>query len=421
MSEPPLPKALSRDALVRILDASQKLAASFDLMELLDEVVQAGKQVLAADRGSLWLYDAQDQQLVLRIPASNPEMRVPASQGLVGECLSSRAIINVPDAYQDKRFSPAMDHRTGYTTRSILSIPLLGRMGEPVGVMQLLNKRDGIFDGNDEALAMALAAQCAVALQRTQMTEALRAKERMDEEVAMAREIQMSTLPETMPLVPGYDMHGIFLPAEQTGGDTFDLVLLNERLFLLMGDATGHGFGPALSATQMQAMLRVAFRCGANLAEAFTHVNNQLVEDLPDDRFVTAFMGLLNPATHHLDYYSGGQGPLLFYRAASGRCEWRGPSTFPLGVMEIDGPGALQAYDFEPGDILALLSDGIYEYLSAKGMEFGQDGVAQWLVENHHLGARECVQQLQQGITAFGAGAAQLDDVTIVLLKRLES
>jgi len=421
MSEPPLPKALSRDALVRILDASQKLAASFDLMELLDEVVQAGKQVLAADRGSLWLYDAQDQQLVLRIPASNPEMRVPASQGLVGECLSSRAIINVPDAYQDKRFSPAMDHRTGYTTRSILSIPLLGRMGEPVGVMQLLNKRDGIFDGNDEALAMALAAQCAVALQRTQMTEALRAKERMDEEVAMAREIQMSTLPETMPLVPGYDMHGIFLPAEQTGGDTFDLVLLNERLFLLMGDATGHGFGPALSATQMQAMLRVAFRCGANLAEAFTHVNNQLVEDLPDDRFVTAFMGLLNPATHHLDYYSGGQGPLLFYRAASGCCEWRGPSTFPLGVMEIDGPGAMQAYDFEPGDILALLSDGIYEYLSAKGMEFGQDGVARWLADNHHLGARECVQQLEQGITAFGAGAAQLDDVTIVLLKRLES
>lgn len=418
MSEVTERNALSRDALLRILDVSQKLAASYDLMQLLNEVVEAGTEVLLADRGSLWLYDAAQRELVLKIPSSAPERRIPAGQGLVGECLTRKTIINVPDAYADSRFSQNMDHQTGYRTHSILSIPLLGRQGEPVGVMQLLNKHGGVFERSDELLAAALAAQCAVALQRTQMTEALRLKERLDEEVSLAREIQMGTLPDTMPEVPGYDLHGLFLPTEQTGGDTFDLVLLQDQLFMLVGDATGHGFGPALSATQMQSMLRVAFRCGAGLAEAFTHVNNQLAEDLPDDRFVTAFMGMLDPRSHQLDYFSGGQGPILFFHAARGECEWRRPSTFPLGVMEIDSPGEQQTFAFEPGDVLALLSDGIYEYVSDQGAEFGQQRVEKWLADYHRLSAAELGRQLMQAITEFGAGAAQLDDITVVIVKR---
>ncbi len=183
-------------------------------------------------------------------------------------------------------------------------------------MLQLLNKSIGVFDENDERVASALAAQCAVAVQRAQLTEALLLNERLDEEVSLAREIQMSTLPTEMPDVPGYDLHGQFLPTGHAGGDLFDLVVLDGQLFILMGDATGHGFGPALSATQMQAMLRVAFRCGADLDEAYRHVNNQLEEDLPDDRFVTAFMGFLDPQRHVIRYHSGGQGPILHFRAA---------------------------------------------------------------------------------------------------------
>jgi phosphoserine phosphatase len=411
-------ETLSRDALLRILDVSQKLAASYDLMQLLDEVVEAGREVVLSDRGSLWLFDAAQNELVLKIPAQKPELRVPANQGLVGECLSKKTIINVKDAYTDSRFSQATDHRTGYKTHSILSIPLMGRQGEPVGVMQLLNKRGGVFEHNDELMAAALAAQCAVALQRTQLTEALLLKERLDEEVSLAREIQMGTLPDAMPQVAGYDLYGQFLPTEQTGGDTFDLVILKDKLFMLVGDATGHGFGPALSATQMQSMLRVAFRCGAELDQAYTHVNNQLSEDLPDDRFVTAFMGMLDPHSHQLEYYSGGQGPILFFHSASGQCEWRRPSTFPLGVMEIDSPGEVQSFDFEPGDVLALLSDGIYEYVNDQGAEFGQQRVEQWISDHHRLDARESGKLLMQMVKEFGSGAAQADDITIVIIKR---
>jgi len=413
------PPRLSQDALARILDVTQQLAQPFDLMHMLAEVVEAGQSVLSADKGSLWLYDAARNDLTMRVPEFKPAPRLPAGEGLVGECLSSREIINVANAYSDPRFSKTVDNITGYKTRTVLNVPLLGWEMQPVGVLQLLNKHAGVFDESDELLASTLAAQCAVALQRAQLTEALMLKERLDEEVALAREIQMSTLPTEMPLVPGYDLHGHFVPTGQAGGDLFDLVNLGKELFILLGDATGHGFGPALSATQMQAMLRVAFRCGASLDEAYRHVNNQLAEDLPDDRFITAFMGFLKPETHEIRFHSGGQGPILHFRAADESCEWHRPTSFPVGIMELEHTGKPQVLNMDPGDVLVLLSDGIYEYESRQGVQFGEERVARLLKYHHRLPMAELGKQILNATYEHGEGVSQQDDITLVLLKRL--
>ena len=410
---------LSQDALARILDVTQKLAQPYDLLHMLTEVVEAGESVLAADKAALWLYDAARDDLIMKIPSFKPAPRMAAGEGLVGECLSNREIINVPDAYADPRFSRAVDKVTGYKTQSVLNVPLLGLEKEPVGVLQLLNKNVGVFDEGDELLASTLAAQCAVAVQRMQLTEALILKERLDEEVALAREIQMSTLPTEMPGVAGYDLQGHFVPTGQAGGDLFDLVVLKEQLFILMGDATGHGFGPALSATQMQAMLRVAFRCGANLDEAYRHVNNQLAEDLPDDRFITAFMGFLDPARHEVRFHSGGQGPILHFRAADESCEWHRPTTFPVGIIDLREVGDAQILKMAPGDVLVLLSDGIYEYESKQGVQFGEERVARLLKYHHRLPMLELSKQILNATYEHGEGVSQQDDITLVLLRRL--
>jgi phosphoserine phosphatase len=410
---------LSQDALARILDVTQKLALPYDLMHLLSEVVEAGESVLSADKASLWLYDAAKDDLTMELPAFKPAPRLAAGEGLVGECLVSRELINVSNAYDDPRFIPAVDKATGYKTRSVLNVPLLGWEKQPVGVLQLANKLTGSFDDNDELLASALAAQCAVAVQRTQLTEALLLKERLDEEVTLAREIQMSTLPDVMPELNGYDLHGHFVPTGHAGGDLFDLVILNDELFILMGDATGHGFGPALSATQMQAMLRVAFRCGADLEDAYRHVNNQLAEDLPDDRFITAFMGFLDPVSHAIRYHSGGQGPILHFHAADESCEWHRPTTFPVGILDLDQVGESGRLQMEPGDILVLLSDGVYEYESRQGVRFGEERVGQLLKYHHRLPMVELTKQILSATYEHGEGANQEDDITLVLVKRL--
>lgn len=409
---------LTQDALARILDVTQTLAQPVDLMNMLTEVVEAGESVLAADKAALWLYDPATRDLVMKVPQLELAPRIEIGVGLVGESLASREIINIPDAYEDPRFKGALDQSTGYKTESVLNVPLLGWEKQPVGVLQLMNKFTGVFDQNDERVAATLAAQCAVAVQRAQLMEALLLNERLDEEVSLAREIQMSTLPTDMPRVRGYDLHGQFIPTGHAGGDLFDLVVLDRKLFILLGDATGHGFGPALSATQMQAMLRVAFRCGANLDKAFLHVNNQLEEDLPDDRFITAFMGFLDPQTHRIDFHSGGQGPLLHFKADGERCEWHRPTTFPVGIMELDDVGPAQSLQMDPGDVLVLLSDGIYEFENKQGAQFGEDRVARLLKYHHRLPAAELAKQILNATFEHGKDVEQEDDITLVLVRR---
>jgi phosphoserine phosphatase len=409
---------LSARDLEPILAVARKLAVSFDLDTMLGEVASAARQVLEADRVSVWLHDAATDELVLGSSSDLGAVRVPASMGLVGSCARNRRLINVPDCYADERFDPSMDRRTGYRTRCMLSLPLIDHKDELVGVIEVLNPASGAFDEDDEALATVLAAQCAVALQRGRMMEAVIEGERMRQELEIARSVQLGTLPTTMPAVPGYDVYGRFEPAGLTGGDTFDLQVVDQGLLVVLGDATGHGMGPALTVAQMQAMLRMAFRLGADLDTAFAQVNNLLAEMLPADRFICAFIGLLDPGTHRIRFHSGGHGPILVFRASTGECEVHLPTSFPVAAMPLPASRAAATLDFAPGDILVLISDGLTEYCDPGGEEYGHTRIHQVLRQHHVKTMAELADVLLESVRAFGRGAPQEDDVTAVLIKR---
>jgi phosphoserine phosphatase RsbU/P len=401
-----------------ILAVTGKLAAPFDLTTMLSEVVAAAKQVLKVERGTVWLYDREADELVLRFSEDVMAMRIPAGKGLVGSCARTRSLINVRDCYADPRFDPSTDRRTGFRTRCMLTLPLVDHDDELVGVLQVLNKADGVFEASDERLAMVLAAQCAVALQRVRMTEAIIAGEKMRQELQMARIVQMSSLPASMPWIAGYDLYGTFEPADLTGGDTFDLAAIDQGLLVVLGDATGHGIAPALSVTQMHAMLRMAFRMGASLESAFMQVNNQLADILPADRFITAFIGLLDSDTHRLRFHSGGQAPILHYRAAADTFETHNPTSFPLAAMPLSALEPAVEVDLGPGDILALVSDGIFEYVGANGEQFGEERVRELLRDGRDRPMADLTATLLAAVRAFAAGAPQEDDMTVVLVKR---
>ena len=163
----------------------------------------------------------------------------------------------------------------------MLTLPLVDHKDVLVGVMQVLNKAGGVFDADDEVLATALAAQCAVALQRVRMTESLIEGEKMRQALEMARECPDEHAAGGDADAPRLRCVRHVPPAELTGGDTFDLSVIDQGLLVVLGDATGHGIAPALSVTQMHAMLRMAFRLGADLETAFMQVNNRLAETLP--------------------------------------------------------------------------------------------------------------------------------------------
>jgi len=410
---------LEMESLNKILEVTRKLAAPFDLNTMLQEVVNAARSILDAERGTVFLYDEEQDELFIKVATGLETIRIPANKGIVGESAQTRELINVPDCYADKRFNRAIDKLTGYRTRCMLTIPLIGYEDSLIGVLQILNKNEGVFDDQDEYVAMALAAQAAVVLHRVKMTEAIIASEKLGQEITVARDVQMGTLPKRMPTLDGYDIAGTFTPTDQTGGDLYDFVpLSDQQLFVLMGDATGHGIGPALSATQVRAMLRVAIRLGASLDDAFRHINDQLVEDLPDDRFVTAFFGLLDNQSHQVRFHSGGQGPIMHLHAGSGEYDWYEPSTFPLGYMDQTDLNDAHAVNMAPGDILGVISDGIYEYENEAGSQFGQAGLVSVTDKNLASSMDALVKEIMRATYAHGGKVPQADDITIVLIRR---
>jgi phosphoserine phosphatase len=413
------PNEITRESLVSILDIMHRLAAPEAMPELLREIIEVGKVAIVAETGVLWLLEKSSGQLVRVVPSSSDPERLSLGEGWAGKCATDCVISNIHECREDALFQEYPAHIGPDETRSLLNVPILGLDDSLLGVMQWLGAETGQFDEHDEWVGPALAAQAAVAIQHSYMTDELLANAILNQEVAVARDIQMSTLPSSMPDVPGYDLHGHFQPTDHTGGDLYDLVVLDGRLFMLLGDATGHGFGPALSATQMQAMLRVAFRLGADLDNAYMHVNNQLAEDLPDDRFITAFMGFLDSQRHSVTYHSGGQGPILHFKAADQACDWYKPTNFPVGIMEIDNQQESASLLLEPGDILALISDGVYEYANLEGDEFGEERVAEVMRSCHHLPMAKLTGNLIQAVEEFGGDAPQADDITLVLVRRL--
>jgi phosphoserine phosphatase RsbU/P len=408
-------QGLSPEALLRILEVTRKLATPFDLPDVLAEIAEAARSVLHAERATVWLYEPGQQQLVL---TGEQKLRASLAQGVLGLTARELRIVNVPDCRREPRFDPAVDLDYDNDVRCMLSVPLVEH-GTLVGVLQVVDRAGGAFTAEDERVAETLASQCVVFIQRERMSRALLQAEKLDREIKLAREIQMSTLPAEMPQLPGYDLAGQFCPADQTGGDTFDLVRLeDERLFVLLGDASGHGIGPALSATQMTGMLRVALRLGADLDAIFAQVNNQLVEDLPEEHFVTAFFGVLDPRSHLLHYHAAGQGPILHYQAATGRCRWLEPSTFPMGFMRYPSVEAPPPIELAPGDILGLITDGVFECADAAGQMFGTVGVERVLADAAGRPMSDVLSRLLQAVHLFGAGRPQADDITVVLIAR---
>ena len=405
--------------LERVLEITRELARPLDLTTLLAKVVDAALSILDAERGTVFLYDPASDVLISRVATGSGELRIPANRGFAGECVRTRRVVSVPDAYADPRFNPDVDKATGYKTRCILTIPLVGHDDALVGVLQVLNKRTGVFGVDDEGVATALAASCAVAIQRMRMLEDLLAKQRMERELEVARDIQTRVLPKSMPVLPGYEVAGWSRAADQTGGDIFDVIAKDGTVMLLLGDATGHGIGPALSVTQVRAMLRMAVRLGAGLDDAFRHINDQLADDLSSNRFVTAFLGVLDTASHRLTYHAGGQGPILHFHAARSEASLEAATTLPMGMMPIFRPTEPRVSLLEPGDVVAAITDGIYEYENPAGKMFGESRVVDLIRREAASSADRILHRIVDEVAAFAAGAPQNDDMTLVIVKRL--
>ena len=407
--------------LQKVLEITRTMAASVETDGLLQLIVERSIELLGAERASLFLYEPETNELVSRIATDADEIRFSADKGVAGACIKNSQVINIPDAYADKRFNPEIDRETSFRTHHILSVPLYGHDCSLVGVLQVLNKKDARagFTEYDVSLAMALGDQAGVSLQRARLIEHYVAKQKMERAMKIARDIQRRLLPAEAPKIDGFDVAGFSEPADDTGGDTFDFLALPDgKWMLVVADASGHGIGPALVIAETRAMLRAISCRGCDVANVLDTVNALLIGDMLDGRFVTCFLGVLDPAAATLTYSSAGHGPVLFYNRQRDKFVELPTTAIPLGIAEDLDQSEIVVQHFEPGDFMAVTTDGFFEAATAEGQEFSIDRMTAQLRGDRRLPAAESIAHLCQAVYDFTAGQPQADDLTAMVIRR---
>lgn len=421
----PVSPAASRVAdLERLLAVARRLGATVDLDAMLSAIVDAATALLDCERATVFLYDPVADELRSRVAtgiADSPiaEIRFPARRGIAGDVARGGAVVNLVDAYADPRFNPEFDRASGFRTRSMLAVRLAGHDDATVGVLQLLNKRARPFDARDEEIAGFLGSQAGVAIQRQMLLDQFAEKRRIERDLGIARSIQQGLLPRENPSVPGFDVAGWSRPADETGGDFFDFLPLDDgRLALAIADATGHGIGPALVSVEARALFRAVAGGSAGLEAAVNAMHRLLCLDLPENRFVTAFCGVLDPASATLHYLSAGQGPILLYEAATASVRDLPVQGLPLAFFpEATYEGVVRIV-FAPGDALVLLTDGFYEWADRHGEGFGEQRVRDLIRTLHDRPAAEMIAEIYGAVVDFAGGTRQADDLTAVIVRR---
>jgi len=422
-ANPPDPSRIAD--LERLLGVARRLGATVDLDAMLAAIVAAATELLDCERATVFLYDAAADELCSRIAtgiAESPisEIRFPATRGIAGDVAKSGRPVNLPDAYADPRFNPEFDRASGFRTRSMLAVRLVDHDDATVGVLQLLNKRHGAFDARDEEIAGFLGSQAGVAIQRQRLLDHFAEKRRIERDLSIARSIQQGLLPQANPEVPGFDIAGWSRAADETGGDFYDFLPLPDgRLALAIADATGHGIGPALVSVEARAIFRAVIGNAAGLEAAVNDMHRLLCLDLPENRFVTAFCGILDPAAATLTFLSAGQGPIILYEAATRTIRELPAQGLPLAFFPDAGYEGATRLALSPGDVLVLLTDGFYEWSRTDGEAFGEERVHELVIGHHDRPAAELIAAIERGVVAFAAGARQADDLTAVIVRRM--
>jgi len=402
----------------QVLDVARMLTVTTDLDLLLRNIAQATTALLSCDRASVFLYDKQKDELWSKVALQTKEIRFKSDQGIAGHAFTANELIHVANPYEDPRFNREPDLRDGYRTRNLLTLPLLNVDGKPVGILQAVNKLSGDFQEQDHTLIQLLAGQAGVAIQRYQLQQAAIDAVGMRREMELARQVQEALIPSKAPQIPTLDACGWTQAASMTGGDCYDLWKLDDgRLGVFLGDASGHGIGPALMVSQVRTMLRAMCNDVPSAAGLLERINRRLVDDLPAGRFVTAFVALISQ-DGAADWCSYGQGPLFVRFQADQAIQMIYANQPPLGITDFPADQRLPELRLGAGSMIAAISDGFFEAPNAAGERFGIERMAAILERVDRAAASSnTIDEVRRQVRAWQGHRDLEDDQTIVVVR----
>ena len=215
--------------------------------------------------------------------------------------------------------------------------------------------------------------------------------------------------------MPGFDLGGASYAAEETGGDYYDYFQMpGGRIGIVLADVSGHGLGPALVMSQTRAYLQALLPLGLDVGELATRLNDFLLADHQEARFVTLFLAQLDPRDGSFCYASAGH--RCYVLGPGDEVEFLDATSVPLGILPGFVPSAPMR-TLRPGQVVLFPTDGVEDTESPQGVPFGVERALDVVRANRHRSAAEIVESLYRSARSFAQDAPQQDDITAVVLK----
>ncbi|MGC9291963.1 MAG: SpoIIE family protein phosphatase [Acidobacteriaceae bacterium] len=397
-------------------EISRELTSILDPDQLLERVGHLLKRVIPYQMFAIWMLNEKQDQLEHRfsmrfgkadLSYAGP---VPIQRGLIGAAVSNRQAVMVGDVRHDPRY--VMVHEE---TRSEMAVPLIYK-GKVIGVLDLEHTRPQFFNEEHVHAVSTLAAQLSVAMENARLYQRLAQEEqRLEADMAMAREVQFRLLPPTMPRLPHAQFASRFVPARTIGGDMYDFLDYGDgRLGIALGDVSGKGAPAALYAAVVSGILRSAAARRPSPAQMLKILNNSLQERKTDAQYVVMLYAVWNDKDRILQIANAGATQPFFVRA--GEIKAVQAEGFPLGMFP-----NVEYEEFtiatQPGDFVVFFSDGMLDAENRDGEMFGEERLLSVIARNRRCSANSMVNGILKAVSAFQCGIEHFDDESIVALR----
>jgi serine phosphatase RsbU (regulator of sigma subunit)/pSer/pThr/pTyr-binding forkhead associated (FHA) protein len=405
--------------LLRVLtEAGALLVAPKPLAEVFESVLELVSKMVPSRRIVLMLRENEEAPLEMRAsrPAgSGTREKLMLSRTLIDTVIHERTSMLVTDAQKDPRFRDQMSI-VAQNVHSAIIAPLFDNE-RVLGLVYADTNNPFVRYEQDQLRAFTMLANLiAVKITNTRLMERERERERMEQELATAARIQKSLLPSELPSLESYEIYAAQLSCFEVAGDLYDAAVLEDgRLMVVLGDVSGKGMGAALLMSHMMASLRMLYDDATDLDILAERVHKQVLRSSDSRRFVTLFLGRLDPARHRLEYVNAGHNSpiLLCENAEMAQLEATG---LPIGLVA-GVPYRVESVEMPPGCLLCIFSDGIPE--AACGDDFyGDDRLLESLRKHRGLPIDEVAAGLLSDLRLYLGDTPPGDDITLFLLRR---
>jgi sigma-B regulation protein RsbU (phosphoserine phosphatase) len=398
------------DQLELVFRVTQTLTSTSDLISVLRSVLAEVQQVLKASEGFLVI---EQNDVLSHVSVGGDDRLSPQRRQLFYRLQRAKRLVMYNDAETLREFWS--DAPEGINNLLGMRLPTSGAAHAVVG---LINKKGHSFTAGDGKLLTAVAEQIAAIINNTLLHQRILAQERMQRDLEIAAEIQVSLLPHGLPEVPGVEFAVASLPATEVGGDFYDFFALDEdHLGIVVADVAGKGVPAAMLTSLVRTILRVEAGYGHSPQRVISQTNQALLQDLQRaESFVTALVAYLDQTDLTLTYANAGHTPGLWLRADLGRFEQLAATTPPLGI-KIPDIGGDQTLQLSPGDSILFYTDGVTETMSPDNQIFGGERLEEALAAHAGGTADDLVQSVLSAVRTFRRGAPWSDDITMIAMR----